>query len=58
METTAATRAMTPEEAALEMTRIDHDRYAFVNTETAETAVVYRRLDGEVGLASGAYPGA
>ncbi len=54
VETTAAVGVMTPEDAALEMARLNHDLYFFVNTETAEGAVVYRRLDGNVGLMASA----
>jgi len=42
--------AMTPEEAALEMALLRYDFYFFINAETAEGAVVYRRVDGNVGL--------
>lgn len=44
------TKPMTPEEAALQLELIGHDFYVFINSETNETAVVYRRRDGNYGL--------
>ena len=44
------TEPMSPEEAALQMAGRDGDIYFFINAETARTAAVYRRPDGNVGL--------
>jgi len=44
------TKPMTPEEAALQLELVGHDFYVFTNSETNETAVVYRRRDGNYGL--------
>jgi putative sigma-54 modulation protein len=43
-------KPMAPEEAALQMELVGHDFYVFTNAETNETAVVYRRRDGNYGL--------
>jgi putative sigma-54 modulation protein len=43
-------KPMAPEEAALQLELIGHDFYVFTNSETQETAVVYRRRDGNYGL--------
>ena len=43
-------KPMTPEEAALQMELVGHDFYVFTSSETNETAVVYRRRDGDYGL--------
>jgi ribosome hibernation promoting factor len=43
-------KPMAPEEAALQMELVGHDFYVFTNSETNETAVVYRRRDGNYGL--------
>ncbi len=43
-------KPMTPEEAALQLELVGHDFYVFTNSETGETAVVYRRRDGNYGL--------
>lgn len=43
-------KPMTPEEAALQLELIGHDFFVFTNAETQETAVVYRRRDGNYGL--------
>jgi putative sigma-54 modulation protein len=43
-------KPMTPEEAALQLELVGHDFYVFTNSETNETAVVYRRRDGNYGL--------
>jgi putative sigma-54 modulation protein len=43
-------KPMAPEEAALQMDLVGHDFYVFTNSETNETAVVYRRRDGDYGL--------
>jgi putative sigma-54 modulation protein len=44
------TKPMTPEEAALQLELVGHDFYVFTNSESNETAVVYRRRDGNYGL--------
>ncbi len=41
---------MEPQEAALQMDLLNHDFYVFTNSETNQSAVVYRRDDGDVGL--------
>ena len=41
-----------PEEAALQLELVGHDFFVFTNAESAETAVVYRRRDGDYGLIS------
>ncbi len=41
---------MHPPEAALQMDLLNHDFYLFVNAETQQAAVVYRRDDGDIGL--------
>lgn len=43
-------KPMSPEEAALQMELVGHDFYVFTSSETNETAVVYRRNDGDYGL--------
>lgn len=43
-------KPMTPEEAALQLELIGHDFFVFINSETQETNVVYRRRDGKYGL--------
>jgi len=43
-------KPMTPEEAALQLELVGHDFFVFTNSETHETAVVYRRRDGDYGL--------
>ncbi len=45
-----ALRAMTPEEAVLELDLIGHDFFLFRNRETDDINVVYRRNDGGYGL--------
>ena len=42
-------KPMTPEEAALQLELVGHDFYVFTSSETNETAVVYRRRDGNYG---------
>ncbi|MCE5254164.1 MAG: ribosome-associated translation inhibitor RaiA [Actinomycetia bacterium] len=44
------TKPMTPEEACLQLELVGHDFFVFTNSETNETAVVYRRRDGNYGL--------
>ncbi|MEJ5185784.1 MAG: sigma 54 modulation/S30EA ribosomal C-terminal domain-containing protein, partial [Candidatus Geothermincolales bacterium] len=43
-------KPMTPEEACLQMDLLGHDFFVFVNAETEQTNVVYRRKDGNYGL--------
>lgn len=44
-------KPMTPEEAVLQMNLLEHDFYAFKNSENeARFAVVYRRKDGDYGI--------
>ncbi len=43
-------KAMTPEDAALQMDLLQHDFYVFRNTGDGEVNVVYRRRDGDYGL--------
>lgn len=42
--------AMTVDEAIAQMEQVDHDFFLFTNAATGESAVVYRRDDGAVGL--------
>ena len=43
-------KPMTPEEAILQMNLIGHSFYAFIDSETGETCVVYKRKSGSYGL--------
>lgn len=43
-------KPMSVEEAILQMQLLDHGFYAFENSETGDTCVVYARNDGEYGL--------
>jgi putative sigma-54 modulation protein len=43
-------KPMTPEEAALQLDLVGHDFFVFTNADSQETAVVYRRRDGDYGL--------
>ncbi len=43
-------KPMTPEEACLQMDLLGHDFFVFINAETEDTNVVYRRKDGDYGL--------
>ena len=43
-------KPMAPEEACLQLELVGHDFFVFTNSETNETAVVYRRRDGNYGL--------
>ncbi len=43
-------KPMTPEEAALQLEMVGHDFFVFVNSETQDTNVVYRRRDANYGL--------
>ncbi len=46
------TEPLTPEEAALEMGERGFDIFFFLNAETGQVAVVYRRRDGEIAMAA------
>jgi putative sigma-54 modulation protein len=41
---------ISPEEAAEQMSLVGHDFFVFVNDETDETCVLYKRSDGQFGL--------
>lgn len=43
-------KPMTPEEAILQMNLLDHSFFVFTDAETGDTAVVYRREDGDYGM--------
>ncbi len=43
-------KPMTAEEAALEMELLHHDFFVFLNSETDQFSVVYKRRDGNYGL--------
>jgi putative sigma-54 modulation protein len=43
-------KPMTAEEASLQMELLGHDFFVFINADTEETNVVYRRKDGNYGL--------
>lgn len=43
-------KPMTPEEAALQLELVGHDFFVFTNVDTEDTAVVYKRRDGDYGL--------
>ena len=43
-------KPMTPEEAILQMNLIGHSFYAFTDSETGATCVVYKRKEGSYGL--------
>lgn len=45
-----AVKPMTTEEAILQMESLGHDFYLFVNAESEQAGVVYRRRDGSFGL--------
>jgi putative sigma-54 modulation protein len=45
-----AIKPMTAEEAAMQMELINHDFFVFLNQETEEVNVLYRRKDGNYGL--------
>ena len=45
-----ALTAMTPAEAAVQLDLVDHEFWFFQNVETGRAAVVYRRIDGDLGL--------
>lgn len=43
-------KPMSPGEAALQMELVHHDFFAFRDSETGSTSVIYRRKDGNYGL--------
>lgn len=43
-------KPMPPEEAGLQMDLLGHDFFFFTNSETGRSAVIYRRVDGDLGL--------
>ncbi len=43
-------KPMTVDQATLQMELLNHDFFAFVNVDTAQGAVLYRRRDGDLGL--------
>ncbi len=43
-------KPMAPEEAARQMELLHHDFFVFVNSESSEVSVVYRRKQGDYGL--------
>ena len=45
-----AVKPMTPEEAALQMETLGHSFYLFLNAETDQYSVLYRRRGGSLGL--------
>lgn len=44
-----ALKPMTPDEAALQMELLGHDFFVFINSETGDVNVVYKRKDGNYG---------
>ena len=47
---TFALKPMTPEEAILQMNLIGHSFYVFIDSESGQTCVVYKRKEGSYGL--------
>ena len=45
-----AIKPMSPEEAAMQMDLLEHDFFVFLNAETDDVNVVYRRKNGDYGL--------
>ena len=45
-----AVKPMSPEEAVLQLELVGHDFFVFLNGETNDVNVVYRRRDGNYGL--------
>ena len=43
-------KPMSPEEAVLQMNLIGHEFYVFLNSETDQTAIVYKRKQGDYGM--------
>ncbi len=48
-----AMKPMNVEEAILQMDLVGHEFFFFLNADTGDAAVVYRRADGDVGLIEG-----
>lgn len=46
-------KPMAVEEAILQMDLLGHEFFFFLNADTADAAVVYRRADGDIGLIEG-----
>ena len=47
---THSVKPMSPEEAVLQMNLLNHSFYVFLNAQTNNTDIVYRRKDGNYGL--------
>lgn len=45
-----AIKPMTADEASLQMDLLNHDFFAFVNAETEQVSILYRRQDGDNGV--------
>jgi putative sigma-54 modulation protein len=45
-----AIKPMSPDEAAMQMELLNHDFFVFLNSETEQVNVLYRRKDGNYGL--------
>lgn len=45
-----AIKPMTADEASLQMDLLTHDFFAFLNVETKQVNILYRRIDGDDGL--------
>ena len=43
-------KPMHPEEAALQLELVGHEFFVFLNAETDDVAVIYRRRDGNFGV--------
>lgn len=43
-------KPMAPDEAILQMESLSHDFFVFTNSDTLNTNIVYRRIDGNYGL--------
>lgn len=43
-------KPMTPEEACLQLDALDKEFFVFINAQTGEVGIVYRRKDGNYGL--------
>ena len=48
-----AMKPMAVEEAILQMDLLGHEFFFFLNADTGDAAVVYRRADGDIGLIEG-----
>jgi putative sigma-54 modulation protein len=48
-----AMKPMTLDEAVLQMDLVGHEFFYFLNADTGDTAVVYRRSDGDIGMIEG-----